>query len=596
MRLFHKRCMGALAPALLVAVCALCGAARAADSDDLAKLLEHADKVRTSDHAEFLKTLGDLAARRDALSAQQRAYLQYLDAYQNAYSGEYAAAIPSLRSIIEQSDDITLRFRAGVTLTNILALSAHYEEAYEELNRVVEMQPQIASKDERMLGYGIAALLYNQAGQYDLAMERAQKWLAEDSDDNGVCKATSLLVESLYRTGALAASSADIRTGVDACMRIRDPVYSNLIRTFSANLAIDQNRPTDAIRLLQGNYDEVQRTQYSRLTSEVDSILARAFLKAGDDAQAKHYAEIAVAKSVKDAFTKPLVDAYQVLYTIARQHGDFESALGYHEQYTAADKGYLSDTSSRALAYQMVSQQVLTKKRQVDVLHEKNQLLQLEQQVAAKSEETQRLSILLLLLVIAFITLWTFRIKRSQVRFRKLARRDGLTGIVNRQHFMDESKNVLVACAKSAREVCLILVDLDNFKTVNDTHGHIAGDGVLKQTVEMCQLHMRSADLFGRLGGEEFGVLLPNCPLETALQRAEELRRAIAAYAHAGVEVTVSASFGVASTRAAGYDLRQLLIHSDSALYRAKRGGRNRVEVFSSAAVADISRPLPLQV
>jgi diguanylate cyclase (GGDEF)-like protein len=113
----------------------------------------------------------------------------------------------------------------------------------------------------------------------------------------------------------------------------------------------------------------------------------------------------------------------------------------------------------------------------------------------------------------------------------------------------------------------------------------VAGDGVLKQTVEMCQLHMRAADLFGRLGGEEFGVLLPDCALDTARERAEELRRAIAAFAQAGVEVTVSASFGVASTRGSGYDLRQMLIHADSALYSAKRRGRNRVEAFIGNAL-----------
>jgi diguanylate cyclase (GGDEF)-like protein len=207
--------------------------------------------------------------------------------------------------------------------------------------------------------------------------------------------------------------------------------------------------------------------------------------------------------------------------------------------------------------------------------------------VAAKSAESARLYILLLLLVIASITLWTYRIKRSQMRFAKLARRDGLTGIVNREHFMEEAKAMLQSCARFQRDLCLIMIDLDNFKNVNDTHGHVAGDGVLKQTVEMCQLHMRAGDLFGRLGGEEFGVMVPDCTLETASHRAEELRQAIESFARAGVEVTVSASFGVATVRLSGYDLRQMLIHADSALYRAKRGGRNRVEVFAAAKVAE---------
>jgi diguanylate cyclase (GGDEF)-like protein len=109
----------------------------------------------------------------------------------------------------------------------------------------------------------------------------------------------------------------------------------------------------------------------------------------------------------------------------------------------------------------------------------------------------------------------------------------------------------------------------------------------------MFQLHMRVADLFGRLGGEEFGIMLPNCTLETAFTRAEELRTAIGSFAQAGVTITVSASFGVTSTAQSGYDLRQQLIHADSALYRAKRNGRDRVESYVPAVDAPSSTPPP---
>ncbi|HSE11424.1 MAG TPA: GGDEF domain-containing protein, partial [Rudaea sp.] len=163
-------------------------------------------------------------------------------------------------------------------------------------------------------------------------------------------------------------------------------------------------------------------------------------------------------------------------------------------------------------------------------------------------------------------------------KFQLLSRRDGLTGIINRQHFVDEAKVALQYCARSNRSASLVLIDLDNFKTINDTHGHVTGDAVLKLTVASCLVHMRSIDLFGRLGGEEFGIFLPDCGLDAAAQRAEKLRAVIAGLVHPGVRFPVSASFGVTSTHESGYDLRQMLIHADSALYRAKREGRNRVE------------------
>ena len=103
----------------------------------------------------------------------------------------------------------------------------------------------------------------------------------------------------------------------------------------------------------------------------------------------------------------------------------------------------------------------------------------------------------------------------------------------------------------------------------------------MRCAVEACQAHLRSTDIFGRLGGEEFGILLPDCSLERAYRRAEQIRVAIATAAtgDSAPGIPISASFGVAVTARSGYELRGLLIHADEALYRAKREGRNRVVV-----------------
>ena len=104
---------------------------------------------------------------------------------------------------------------------------------------------------------------------------------------------------------------------------------------------------------------------------------------------------------------------------------------------------------------------------------------------------------------------------------------------------------------------------------------------MLKRAVAACQAHLRSSDIFGRLGGEEFGIVLPDCTLEQALNRAEQIRAAIATAATGedSPGVPISASFGVATIARSGYELRDLLIDADDGLYRAKREGRNRVGV-----------------
>jgi diguanylate cyclase (GGDEF)-like protein len=198
--------------------------------------------------------------------------------------------------------------------------------------------------------------------------------------------------------------------------------------------------------------------------------------------------------------------------------------------------------------------------------------------------ETSRLYIALLMVVAVFIALFAYRTKRSQLHFMKLSRVDGLTGIDNRPYFIAQAERALDTSQGLEQEVCVILCDLDHFKSINDKYGHATGDHVLRQAVLACRTHLRASDLFGRIGGEEFCILLPGCSLADARQRCEQLRTAIATLVvdTANPGSTISASFGVAATSSSGYELRQLLAHADAALYRAKYAGRNCVVLFDA--------------
>jgi len=190
-------------------------------------------------------------------------------------------------------------------------------------------------------------------------------------------------------------------------------------------------------------------------------------------------------------------------------------------------------------------------------------------------------------MALGFITLWIYRLKRSQLRFMWLSRLDSLTGICNRKHFIEEAETALQAAAKTRQPAALVILDLDHFKSINDTFGHAVGDHTLKHIVEACRPLLSAREVFGRLGGEEFAVLLPDCTPEQALARAEQLRAAIGALSplESG-ELSVSASLGVADTHSAGYDVSELLVRADHALYRAKSEGRNRVVATWMGAAA----------
>ena len=161
----------------------------------------------------------------------------------------------------------------------------------------------------------------------------------------------------------------------------------------------------------------------------------------------------------------------------------------------------------------------------------------------------------------------------------QLATLDALTGLYNRRHFMEVLDREIARALRHGRELALCILDVDLFKPVNDTYGHIAGDEVLRRIAGVLCQHVRGDDIAARIGGEEFAVLLPEGGTEGAVAFAERLREAIAAtiFSPGGVPRQITVSVGVAPMQAPVLNRSQLLAAADAALYRAKHAGRNRV-------------------
>ncbi len=161
---------------------------------------------------------------------------------------------------------------------------------------------------------------------------------------------------------------------------------------------------------------------------------------------------------------------------------------------------------------------------------------------------------------------------------RQLAKTDALTGAANRRHFLELCDKELQRAKRYGRPMALLMMDIDHFKRINDTHGHAFGDQVLKRLVETCQADLRGHDVLGRLGGEEFAVVLPECTLEAAEIVAERLRRTLAAVVvpATGARVDFTVSIGVVDW-APERSLEATLELADKAMYAAKSAGRNRV-------------------
>ena len=169
--------------------------------------------------------------------------------------------------------------------------------------------------------------------------------------------------------------------------------------------------------------------------------------------------------------------------------------------------------------------------------------------------------------------------ERSEAASERNARTDSLTGIANRAAFMEAAGRVFELCRRESAPVSVVMCDLDRFKLINDTHGHAIGDAVIKKFSEISTGALWPNDVFGRIGGEEFAMVLPRASIAAAQARAERIRAAFAeaCYFIEGREVNATVSCGLSVGVNAEETLSELLKHADLALYRAKTEGRNRV-------------------
>ncbi len=176
------------------------------------------------------------------------------------------------------------------------------------------------------------------------------------------------------------------------------------------------------------------------------------------------------------------------------------------------------------------------------------------------------------------------QLREANMRLETLAVTDGLTGLFNRRYFDDLLLSEVRRTLRYKMPLSLILIDLDHFKQVNDTHGHPMGDEVLRNTGRVVLAKVRTTDVAARFGGEELSIILPQTNLAGALELAERLRKLIGEAAHTlgGVTLRKTASLGVATFDGSGPPLgpEELVKRADQALYKAKQSGRDRVEAW----------------
>ena len=547
-----------------------------------AERITEANALRSTDPARFASLLVELNDARAQMPADLHDDLDYLNAYQRAFEGDYAAGIALARPLLSASDD-GLRFRAGLLIVNSLAATRDFQSGLRQLDDSLGLLDAITDPELRANGLVVAALFYNQVGQYPLGQHYAERALAEPATSQRVrCIAQHNTIEAHFRLATLPDDDAAIHQAIADCVAEGELVVANFIRLTLARKWASSDATAQATELLHRHLDEIDASHYPRLIAEVHSLLAEYELTLDRPEEAREHALTAVDRSAGLPYSLPLANAQRVLYELAQADGDSARALAHYRAFAEADKAYLNDVNARELAFQTVRHETLQKNQTIDLLNKQNELLQLEQQAAQESWRNIKIIAVLVVALLVTLATWLAKMRSMQATLKRLAETDALTGADSRLHFTRSSERLLRQASDSGRSAAMILFDLDRFKSINDRFGHPVGDWVLKRAVSACAPAIEAGGRVGRLGGEEFAVILCGVDRDAAKAMAETLRTRIAAIdsGETGHTFKISASFGVAVMTPPGRGFSALVAQADEALYRAKRDGRNQVFVY----------------
>jgi diguanylate cyclase (GGDEF)-like protein len=577
---------------LLVSI-ALAGQALAS-APSVDALLTEAENIRskgTQRFPELLKQLRrDVGGRDSGATMLQRQRLKYLQAYDlGVYKDKREQGIEVAKQLISETKNPEVKYRANALIANLAAINRRFGLGLRYLDRTLAMRDKIVDKNIRHEGIAVAAMLYNEYGQQQIGLRYAEEILRDSPSERMQCVAGLFMIDSKYQLRSLSKDGSEVKKVIDSCVAIEERIPANLARFTLARKLSAEGRLSDAMRLLETSLPEVEAIGYPRLTAEIHSLLAEIKLANQDVDSAEAHARRAIASGGDIVSQLPLISAYKTSYQVAEVRNRPEEALAMYKRFAEAEMTRERDVKTRELAYEMYRHQTRQQSQTIELLQRETQVLMLDQKLEREGAQKARLAMVLLMVALAGLVFWALQIKRHQNQLRRLAQTDTLTGIGNRHYFTKKSERALQEAARDGEVSSLVMFDLDHFKAINDTYGHGAGDWVLKQVGKTCSAHCRKVDYIGRLGGEEFAVLLRGIDLSSAARTAEECRSKLAQLdtRESGYSFVVTASFGVTSTAQSGYDLSRLLSHADQMLYRAKNEGRNRVCAYSIEGAAD---------
>lgn len=452
---------------------------------------------------------------------------------------------------------------------------------------MAEYDTKVANYDILARSQGVYATLLLESGLFEEAKDVIDKiTLDKIKSDKVKCGSLSVIFYALYKSGKPIYETDNYLSALDYCMANKQEIYGLLAYAMLSRFLLEHGESAQAIAILEKHYQQVSRFGYPNLKAIWLANLSDYWLQQGNARRAADYAGmLAEVKGIRDSLTAELI-TFNALAKSAKANGNTELYANFLEELYRIYVESHNRQVSAALAYHAALMQATQRKKEIEALSLQAGRLELENALNKAEAENNRLYLGLVAILAVLLASMLFRLHRTRIKLRERVTYDKLTQVFSRDHFEETLDLALQQAQNRQQDLGFILFDLDLFKQVNDSYGHPVGDWVLRKAAAAARECLRKTDAIGRVGGEEFAILLPDCDLAQSLMLAENVRQAIEALdtSSCGHSFKITASLGVAMAKDSDYHVRRLLCEADERMYQAKRAGRNQVmpeETFS---------------
>lgn len=565
---------------------ALFASAAAQGPADARAILDEAREISYTRHwSEAQQLLDELAPLLDQLHLREFVDFHLLEARHLALGDDTRAALDRGAMLLELELDVDQRLQVLQFSANIGVLLREYELAFEYLLNALALEDQLDDPVAALGTFNMATYLLGRVDETEQAIaygERAIALALETEDPNQECVARQRLAP-VFKWAALdERAEREYRTAIALCLDIGNRLFAGVLKHGLADLLRRQGRAEEARELAARSVNALTDAVFVLGEYEARLVMLEAEfdLDLIGPEHEQEFAELGrffAERSLWDQLSRLEI----LMSQAAERRGDSAAALAHMRAYLEAREQFLGRDRTMRLAYLQVAFGLRIKEQQIDLLEESSRLALLEIEAASQQRRARSVILVLALGLVVLLAVLLARVFRARQHFQDLSRHDRLSGLANHGWFFERAETLLDESEKAGRPVFLVLADIDRFKRINDQYGHQLGDQALGQISRRLREAFPSDALVGRVGGEEFAILIPAREVNAVIRDVESFRKQAPKTFRSG-DPQVTVSFGIAGSRA-GDTLESLRRRADEALYQAKAAGRDRYIVAGTA-------------